>query len=52
LDIGGMHDGVHQEAVGVDENVSLLALDLLASIVAVRVDARPPFSALSSDSFA
>src|SRR5262245_51464044 len=45
-DIGGMHDGVHQEALRVDENVPLLALDLLARIVAVRVDARPPFSAL------
>jgi hypothetical protein len=28
------------------ENVPFLALDLLAGIVAVRVDARPPFSAL------
>src|SRR5262245_47490729 len=45
LDIGGVHDGVHQEALRVDENVPLLALDLLARIVAVRVDARPPFSA-------
>jgi len=47
LDIGGMHDGVHQEALRVDENVPLLALDLLARIVAVRVDARPPFCRLS-----
>ena len=46
LDIGGMHDGVHQEALRVYENVPLLALDLLARIVAVRIDARPPFSAL------
>jgi hypothetical protein len=41
-----MNDGVHQKALGVDENVPLLALDLLARIVARRVDARPPFSAL------
>ena len=41
-----MNDGVHQEALCVDENVPLLALDLLARIVAMRVDARPPFSAL------
>jgi hypothetical protein len=41
-----MHDGVHQEALRVDENMPLLALDLLARIVAMRVDAGPPFSAL------
>lgn len=46
LDVGGMNDGVHQQAFGVDENVPLLALNLLARIVARRVDARPPFSAL------
>jgi len=46
LNVGAMHDGVHQQALRVDENVPLLALDLLARIVAVRVDARPPFSAL------
>jgi hypothetical protein len=40
-----MHDGVHQEALRVDENMPLLALDLLARIVAVRV-INPPFSAL------
>jgi hypothetical protein len=45
LNIGGMHDGVHQEALRVDENVPLLALDLLARIVAVRVNARPPWTA-------
>jgi hypothetical protein len=40
-----MHDGVHQEALRVDENVSLLALDLLARIISMRI-VRPPFSAL------
>src|SRR6516225_12340117 len=45
LDVGGMHDGVHQEALRVDENVPLLALDFLARIIAMRV-VRPPFSAL------
>jgi hypothetical protein len=39
LDIGGMHDGVHQEALRIDENVPLLPLD-------PRIDAGPPFSAL------
>jgi hypothetical protein len=40
-----MHDGVHQEALRVDENVPLLALDLFARIVAMRI-VEPPFSAL------
>ena len=46
LDVGGMHDGVHQQALRIDEDVPLLTLDLLACIVARRVDRRPPFSAL------
>jgi hypothetical protein len=41
-----MHDRVHQEALRVDKNVPLLALDLLACIVTGRIDAGPPFSAL------
>ena len=46
LDVGGVHDGVDQQALRVDENVPLLALDLLSRIVARRVDRGPPFSAL------
>ena len=46
LDIGGMDDGVKQEALGVYQDVALPALDLLAAVVARRVDAGPPFSAL------
>jgi hypothetical protein len=41
-----MNDGVEQQAYRVDKNVPLLALDLLACIVPVRINARPPFSAL------
>jgi hypothetical protein len=49
-----MDDGVEQEAYGVDKNVPLLTLDLsatsslslLARIVPVRINARPPISAL------
>ncbi len=41
-----MNDDMHQQAERVDEDVALLALDLLARIVAGRVDPRPPFSAL------
>jgi hypothetical protein len=46
LNVGRMNDGVEQKAYCVDKNVPLLALDLLARIVPVRIDARPPFSAL------
>src|SRR3954464_10671178 len=46
LDIGSVHDRVHQQAFRVDEYVALLALDLLARIIARRVDRGPPFSAL------
>ena len=36
-----MNDGVEQEAYCVDKNVPLLALDLLARIVPVRINAVP-----------
>jgi hypothetical protein len=38
-----MNDGVEQEAYCIDKNVPLLALDLLARIVPVRIKARPPY---------
>ena len=46
LDVGGMDGSAQQEAQRVDQDVPLLALDLLARIKALRVDARAPFSAL------
>ena len=46
LDIGGVNDGVQQQTQRIDENMALLALDLLARIIAMRIDAGPPFSAL------
>ena len=46
LHVCGMDDGVQQQALGVYQEVALLALDLLAGIVARRVDREPPFSAL------
>ena len=46
LDAGGMNDGVQQQTQRVYQNVALLALDLLAGIIAMRIDAGPPFSAL------
>src|SRR5215204_5863902 len=38
LHVGGMHEGVHQQALGVDQDMALLPLDLLARVVARRVD--------------
>ena len=46
LDVGGMNDGVEQQAQRIYENMALLALDLFARIIAMRIDAGPPFSAL------
>src|ERR1700675_2462090 len=54
LNVGRMNDGMEQQAYCIDKNVPLLALDLsatsslslLARIVPVRINARPPFSAL------
>jgi hypothetical protein len=45
-----MNDGVEQQTQRIYENVALLALDLLARIVAMRIDAGPPFSALFTPS--
>ena len=46
LDIGGVDNGVQQQSQCIYEKVALLALDLLARIIAMRIDTAPPFSAL------
>jgi len=46
LDVSGMNDGVQQQTQRIYQNVALLALDLFARIIAMRIDADPPFSAL------
>ena len=46
LNAGGMNDGMQHQTQRIDENMPLLALDLLARIIAMRIDAGPPFSAL------
>src|SRR3954470_19612254 len=46
LDVGGMDRGTQEKAQRVDQDVPLLALDLLARVVTAGIDARPPFSAL------
>ena len=45
LDVHGVHDRLHQQALRVDQDMALLALDLLPGVVAMRVDRAPPFSA-------
>ena len=46
LNVGGGDDAVQQQALRIDQNMPLLALDQLAGIEAMAVDASPPFSAL------
>jgi hypothetical protein len=45
LNIGGMDDDAQEEAEGIDEDMALAALDLLARVEARRVDRGPPFTA-------
>ena len=45
LQVGRVDDDVQQEAERVDENVPLAARDLLARVIARRIDRRPPFCA-------
>ena len=42
LDVGRLDHGAQQQAQRVDQDVALLALDLLARVETRRVDARPP----------
>ncbi len=46
LNVGGGDDAAQQQALRIDQNMPLLALDQLARAEAVAVDADPPFSAL------
>ena len=42
LNAGGMNDGVQQQAQRIYKDMALLALDLLARIIAMRIDTAPP----------
>ena len=46
LNSGGGDQRLQQQSQSIDENVALLALDQLAAIKPVRINALPPFSAL------
>ncbi len=45
LQVGRMHGDGEDQAECIDKQVALLALDLLARVIARRVDGGPPFSA-------
>ena len=47
LNVGGGDDAVQQQALRIDQNMPLLALDQLAGIEAVAVDASPLFQRFS-----
>jgi hypothetical protein len=44
VDIGRMHYGGHQQALGIDEDVLLRAFNILAVIEARPTNAPPPFA--------
>ncbi len=46
LHIGGGDQSVQHQTELIDQDVALLALDQLAGVKAMRIDRRPPFSAL------
>ena len=46
LNVSGCDQHVQHQAECIDQDMALLALDQLAGIEAVRIDAQPPFSAL------
>ena len=48
LDIRGMHHRMQQQTYRVDQDMPLLAVNLLARIIPGWIDAGPPFSALST----
>src|SRR5260370_42610340 len=50
LDVRGMHHGVQQQTYRVDQDMPLDALDLLARIIAGRIDAGPPCMGISLSS--
>lgn len=43
LHVGSVDDDIQQEAERIDENVPLAARDLLARIIALRIECRAPF---------
>jgi hypothetical protein len=43
LNVSGMNDGMNQQALRIDKNMPLLALDLLSRIVTRRINRSPPF---------
>lgn len=46
LNIGGVNDGQQQQALSIYRDMALLAFNLLAGVIPMCVNRRPPFSAL------
>jgi hypothetical protein len=44
LNVGRMNDGMQEKAYRIDQNMPLLAFDLLARVVTGWINAGPPFS--------
>jgi hypothetical protein len=42
LNVGGVHDGRHQQALRIDQDLPLLALDLFARVIPRPIDESPP----------
>ena len=51
LEVGGMNDRVQQQTQRIYENMALLALDLLARIIAMRIDPGPLFQRFSRSGY-
>ena len=51
LNVGGMDNGVQQQTQRIDQDVPLLALDQLAGIEAVWINAGPPFRRFSRSGY-
>src|ERR1700727_361043 len=41
MDVGGVHHGMHHQALGIDQDMPLLATDLFPRIIAFGIDAGP-----------
>lgn len=51
IDVGGVHDRLYQEALRVDEDGALPALDFLARVIAGGLIVAPPFPCSSRSDF-
>jgi hypothetical protein len=43
LDVGRVHDRVHQQTLGINREMPLLSLDLFPCVISMRINAAPAF---------